>query len=173
MNLRPHRSRVAAFYQAHGKEWLGSLLLLPLCLYFALNRGEYTLFDSADLVIHEAGHFFLRPFGRFLTFAGGAMMQIVFPSIIAWYFWRHAYRFGVQVSLLWLGQNLINISVYAADARTRILPLLGGDASQHDWWNMLSMTGLLAYDQLIGQFFFWLGLVIFVALLLLPIRVWA
>ena len=155
-------------YDRHLSAWRGSIFLFPLCAYFALTRGEYTVFDTADLVIHEAGHFFFGFFGRFIAFAGGTLMQVLLPSLLVWHFLRHNYRFGVQVSALWLGHNLINISVYAADARARRLPLLGGDAVEHDWWNMLGMLGLLEWDQAIGNAFFIFGLLVFGALLLLP-----
>lgn len=151
--------------------WGGSLALLPLCCYFALTRGTYTLFDTAALVIHEAGHVFFSPFGRFIGIAGGTLMQVLLPGLLAWHFWRHRYRFGVQVSLLWLGHNLINISVYAADARARQLPLLGGNVHHHDWWNLLRMTNLLPYDQAIGLLFFSAALLVFGGLLALP-RFW-
>lgn len=160
------------FYQTHLREWMSSVVLLPVCCYFALNRGEFTLIDNADLVIHEAGHFFFRFFGRFMLYAGGTLMQILLPSLLVWHFWRHQYRVGVQVSMLWLGQNLINISVYAADARARRLPLLGGDAGEHDWWNMLRMVDLLAYDQAIGTLFFVLAIGVFAALLAVPRFLW-
>ena len=161
------------FYQQYLRSWMGSLVLLPACLYFAFTWGEYTILDNADLIIHEAGHFFFRPFGRFMTIAGGTLMQIILPSILVWHFWQHAYRFGVQVSMFWLGHNLINISVYAADARSRVLPLLGGGgAHRHDWWNMLRMTGLLEYDQVISTMFFSGALLIFVLLLALPYFMW-
>ncbi len=155
-------------YHTHLKEWTASLLLLPVCLYFALNRGHYTLLDNADLIIHEAGHVFFSPLGPFLRIAGGTLMQILLPTILVGSFYRHDYRFGTQVSLFWLGHNFINISVYAADARARVLPLLGGDRAGHDWANMLGMLGLLDYDQIVGGFFYVLALLAFVALLALP-----
>ena len=39
--------------------------------------------------------------------------------------------------------NLLEISLYASDARVRQLPLLGGDSSGHDWNNVLSYLGTL------------------------------
>jgi hypothetical protein len=60
----------------------------------------------------------------------------------------------MQFSLLWLGQNLINISVYAADAQARRLPLLGGNKVYHDWHYLLNEIGLLQYDAEVGYFFF-------------------
>ena len=98
------------------KKWIPSIIILPIALYWVLNRGEYGLIDNADLVIHEAGHFFFKFFGKYIYTLGGTLMQIILPSIILFYFFRNEYRTGMQFSLLWLGQNFINISVYAADA---------------------------------------------------------
>ena len=95
-------------------------------------------------------------------------MQILLPSILVYHFYAHDYCLGTQCSLFWLGHNLINISVYAADARARQLPLLGGDTVQHDWWTMLGMLNILEYDQVIGGFFYVLAILVFVLLLILP-----
>lgn len=95
-------------------------------------------------------------------------MQIILPSILIFHFFVNDYRFGTQVSLFWLGHNLINISVYAADARARRLPLLGGNAVEHDWWTMLGMLNMLEYDQVIGYTFYILAILVFLVLLALP-----
>ena len=95
-------------------------------------------------------------------------MQLILPSILVYHFYVHDYCLGTQVSLFWLGHNLINISVYAADARARQLPLLGGDIAGHDWWNMLRMLDCLQYDQVIGWFFFSGAILVFLILLILP-----
>lgn len=172
MKPLPAANRHTELYLERLKRWKGSLVLLPLCIYFVVNRGEFTLLDNADLIIHEAGHFFFRPFGQFVMFAGGTIMQILLPSLLVWHFLRHDYRLGVQVSMFWLGHNLINISIYAADARSRMLPLLGGDINSHDWWNMLGMVGMLPYDIAIGQFFLLMAIITFGALVLLPLKMW-
>ncbi len=98
-------------------------------------------------------------------------MQIILPSIIAWYFFRNYYRLGVQLSLLWLGQNFINISVYAADARARVLPLLGGNKVSHDWHYMLSELNLLEYDKSIGFLFLGCAIIIFITAILMPLLI--
>jgi hypothetical protein len=53
--------------------------------------------------------------------------------------------------LLWAGQSLINISVYAADATKMQLPLLGGDSSTHDWNWLLIYLGQLRHTPQIAQ----------------------
>jgi hypothetical protein len=151
------------------KKWVPAIILLPVSIYLLLNRGNYSWIDNADLVIHEAGHFFFMFFGKFLYTAGGTLMQIILPSIIGWYFFRNNYRTGVQFSAFWLGQNFINISVYAADARARKLPLLGGNKVYHDWHYMLGKLNLLNFDTEIGYIFFGIAIIIFIITLLLPL----
>lgn len=169
MHPRPSPSRSSVPWKDHLGNWAGSLVLLPLCLWFATHRGTFTLLDNADLIIHEAGHFLLRPFGTWPMLAGGTLMQCFVPLLMAWHFRRNEYRFGVQVSLFWLGHNLLNISVYAADARAQALPLLGGDRVLHDWNTMLGRIGMLESDQAISFVFFALCLVVFTRAILLPL----
>lgn len=153
------------------KKWIPSLLILIIAVYLILNRGKYTWIDNADLVIHEAGHVFFMFFGRFIYSAGGTLMQIILPLLIAWYFFRNSYRLGIQISLLWLGQNLINISVYAADARARVLPLLGGNKVSHDWHYMLGELNILEYDQVVGYLFVGISILVFITAVLMPLLI--
>ncbi|MBT8379883.1 MAG: hypothetical protein KJN64_11720 [Ignavibacteria bacterium] len=151
------------------KKWVPSIVIFSIALLWCLNRGEFGLMDNIDLVIHEAGHFFFSFFGKFIYTLGGTLMQIILPSIIAGFFLRNNYRTGVQFSLLWLGQNFINISVYAADARARNLPLLGGNKVYHDWHYMLGELNLLEQDQIVGYFFFGVAILIFIIAVLMPL----
>jgi hypothetical protein len=151
------------------KKWFLSILLLPVFAHLLYHRGEYGLIDNADLVIHEAGHFFFMFFGRFIYTLGGTLMQIILPTLIAWYFFKNNYKTGVQISLLWLGQNFINISVYAADAQAMKLPLLGGNHVYHDWNYILGHLNLLTYDYIAGYIFFGAAIVIFVIAFLMPL----
>ena len=151
------------------KKWVPSIIILPIALIWSLNRGEFGLLDNIDLVIHEAGHFVFSLFGKFIYTLGGTLMQIILPSIIAAFFLRNNYRTGVQFSLLWLGQNFINISVYAADARARRLPLLGGNKVYHDWHYLLGELGILQQDQIVGFIFFVIAILIFSISVLLPL----
>lgn len=96
-------------------------------------------------------------------------MQILMPLLFVWYFWKNYYRTGVQFSLLFLGQNLINISVYAADAQARKLPLLGGNKVYHDWHYLLGELGILQHDAVVGYFFVGLAVLVFLIALLMPL----
>ncbi len=149
--------------------WIPSLIILPIALYFTFTRGSYGLIDNADLVIHEAGHFFFSFFGKYIYTLGGALMQIILPSIIGFYFLKTYYRTGVQFTMLWLGQNFINISVYAADARAQALPLLGGNSVYHDWHYLLGKINMLEFDQEIGYVIYGIGILIFLLAVLLPL----
>ncbi len=153
----------------HIKKWLPSIIILPITIYLVFNRGNYLFIDNADLVIHEAGHFFFRFFGKFIYTAGGTLMQIILPSLIAWYFFRNSYRTGVQFSLLWVGQNFINISVYAADAQSMKLHLLGGNKVYHDWHFILSELNILNYDYAVGYLLFGAAIIIFIVAILMPL----
>jgi hypothetical protein len=148
--------------------WLPSIIMLPIIIYWIFSRGNYGLLDNADLIIHEGGHLIFIFFGKFIYTLGGTLMQLILPLIIAFYFFRNMYKTGVQVALLWLGQNLINISVYAADARARKLHLLGGNKVYHDWTYMLGTLGILDYDIEVGYFFFSLAILIFIIVLITP-----
>ncbi len=143
-----------------------SLVLFPFAVYLLLHRGDFTLLDNADLFIHEAGHVFFMIFGRFIYMAGGTLMQIILPSLIVYTFFRNYYITGVQVGAFWLGQNLINISVYAADAQRMRLHLLGNGI--HDWHYMLSTLGLLSYTDFIGWLIFGFAIAVFGIVVGLP-----
>lgn len=166
------------------REWLKQygwgLLFTPLCVFFALTADSYDssgllgfLVHSLNLLPHEAGHFFFRFFGEFMMFLGGSLWQILLPAIIAWSCFRHDQRIGTQLALLWLGQNFIDVSIYAADAQDRALPLLGGlGPESHDWYNILSMLGMLEHTQLVAGIIFFFAIPCWALMLVVPRWVW-
>jgi hypothetical protein len=149
------------------RKWITSLILAPIALYLSISRGNYSFIDNADLIIHEAGHFFFGFLGNFIQAAGGTLMQIFLPLFIAFYFFRAGYRTGLQVFIFWLAQNLINISVYAADAKVQNLTLLGN--AKHDWYYMLGELGLLNQAEMVGFFFFSVAIFVFITSLSMPL----
>ena len=148
--------------------WIGSLVLLPVMIYFTINIGNFLFIDYINLLIHEGGHGVFKVFGGFIYTLGGTLMQIIIPSMFVVYYFVKKTKFGAQAFLVWLGQNLFNISVYAADARAHKLPLLGGNKVYHDWTYILNKLDLIEYDQLIGDIFVFLGLAAFVIALIVP-----
>lgn len=161
------RSTLAVPVWIHVKAWLPSLLLLPFCGYFLSHRMEGGFLDPLNMLIHEAGHLCFFFFGELLHAAGGSLMQVVLPMTLAYHFWQYHSRLGMQVSLLWLGQNFLNISVYAADARAQNLDLLTG--RRHDWSYLLGQSGLLEYDHLFAFCLCFCAMLSFIALLLMPL----
>lgn len=152
------------------KPWIGSIVLLPVVIWLSFNEGDFIfLIDHFNLLIHEGGHGIFSLFGQFIYTLGGTLMQIILPLIFVYYFVSRRKKFGTQISLVWLGQNLMNISVYAADAQERLLPLLGGNKVYHDWHFILGRTGLLEYDNEIGFGFYLIGIIMFVISLLVPL----
>ena len=110
----------------------------------------------ANLLIHEAGHVFFRPFGTWMTFLGGSLFQCLLPALIgAAFIWKQRDPFGAVMCLWWTGENFLDVTPYIADARLMALPLVGewnddafeARALRHDWHNILGMIGKLDYDQ--------------------------
>lgn len=104
--------------------------------------------DNVDLPIHETGHLLFRPFGEFMMVAGGSLFQVIFPLIFAGYFafWQKSY-YSAAIVMLWVGQSILNVWVYASDAVAGQLVLTSGmtgsEGSFHDWNYLLTATGLL------------------------------
>jgi len=107
-------------------------------------EGWFPLLDSANLAIHEAGHPLASLFSARATVYGGTLFQLIFPLAAAWHFYRDGNASGIAASLVWLGENLFNIARYMADARTRLLPLVGN--GDHDWAEIFSRWGVLHLD---------------------------
>lgn len=150
------------------KTWIPSAIVAAAGLYFLVTRRDYGFLDAADLFVHEMGHLVFAMFGEPLRMAGGTLLQIIVPLLLAFGFLKGNYRPGVQFSLFWLGQNFLNISVYAQDARAQVLPLVGGPHARHDWHWMLGQLGLLPFDQAVGFFFIGLAVAAFAAAVMAP-----
>jgi hypothetical protein len=112
-------------------------------LWCAYDPRQWHLIDGVNLVIHEAGHVVFMPFGELLSVAGGSLFQVIVPAAFVAYFYRRGQAYSAALVLFWVGESLLNVSVYAGDALELQLPLLGGEDSIHDWNHLLSMTGLL------------------------------
>jgi hypothetical protein len=120
-----------------------ALLASGYFLWAALHPADWRFIDNFNLVMHEAGHILFIPFGQFMTIAGGSLFQVIAPAVFVAYFYRQKRFYSCALSLFLVGENLMNVSVYAGDAVSMELPLLGGDDSIHDWNWMLDRLGLL------------------------------
>lgn len=124
-------------------------------LLFALRepvRRAFFFLDWVDLPIHETGHLVFQFFGsRFVYVAGGTIGQLLMPAAFWWDFKRRDQPRSADACLIWVGQNLLNIGRYAADARAQRLDLVAGGV--HDWTYLLEKTGLLIHDIGVGRAF--------------------
>jgi hypothetical protein len=112
-------------------------------LWCAYDPYQWHLIDGVNLVIHEAGHIIFRPFGEFLMIAGGSLFQVIMPALFVGYFWYNSNYYSAALVLFWVGQSILNVSVYAGDSIALQLPLLGGQDSVHDWNYLLSSLNML------------------------------
>ncbi len=123
-------------------------------LWIAYDPMQGSFLDLIDLPIHETGHLLFRPLGEFMTIAGGSLFQVVFPCVFVGYFlWRSQY-YSAAIVLFWVGQSILNVWVYAADAVVMQLVLTSGftgtEGSFHDWNYMLTETGLIGSTKMIA-----------------------
>jgi len=152
------------------ERWICTFLLLPIIIFFITNHGKFIFIDYVNLLIHEGGHGIFKIFGKFLHALGGTLTQILIPVMFFVYYLKNKKIFISQIFLVWLGENFLNISVYAADARTQKLPLLGGKKVYHDWNYILNELGILDYDFIVGDIFYFIAILIFIIALLLPLH---
>ncbi|MGH7485460.1 MAG: zinc ribbon domain-containing protein, partial [bacterium] len=136
----------------------------------------YSFMHRANLLIHEAGHVFFRPFGTWMMFLGGSLFQCLLPALIGIAFiWKQRDPFGALMCLWWTGENFLDVTPYIADARLMALPLVGewnddafeARALRHDWHNILGMIGKLDSDQTLAATVHTLG-----ALLMILSWIW-
>jgi hypothetical protein len=116
-------------------------------LSIAWDPMQGSFLDNVDLPIHETGHLLFRILGEFMMIAGGSLFQVIFPAVfVGYFFWQRSY-YSAAIVLLWVGQSILNVWVYASDAVVMQLVLTSGftgtEGSFHDWNYLLSETGLL------------------------------
>ncbi|MBK7996547.1 MAG: hypothetical protein IPK14_25210 [Blastocatellia bacterium] len=110
------------------------------CLLFPY---QWRLLDGVNVLIHEAGHPLFGILGEFMSILGGTLMQLIMPILFVGYFFWNNQKFSGAIVLFWVGHNLLNISIYSADAVVMQLPLIGNGDRLHDWNYMLSELNLL------------------------------
>lgn len=113
------------------------------------SEGWIPLLDGVNLLFHEAGHPIFGLLGsETLGFLGGTLMQMLVPVLVGGAFWRKRQALGAAVAAFWAGENGLNIARYMADARSQLLPLVGG--GEHDWATLFGQWGCLAHDTAIA-----------------------
>ena len=122
-------------------------LLTVYFLWIAYDPMQGSFLDLVDLPIHETGHLVFRPFGEFLSVAGGSLFQVILPAVFVGYFVWNLKYYSAAIVLFWVGQSVLNVYVYAADAVVMQIVLTSGftgsEGSFHDWNYLLTETGLI------------------------------
>jgi hypothetical protein len=112
------------------------------------------MIDLVFIPIHEGGHLLFHYFGEFIGVAGGTLLQLGVPLMLATYFIFQRHVQGSAFCLFFFFEQLLPVSTYMADARAQQLPLLTvGDADYviHDWNYLFGKLGLLQHDTQIAM----------------------
>ncbi|MFY9692051.1 MAG: hypothetical protein WA369_16710 [Candidatus Acidiferrales bacterium] len=120
----------------------------------ARGSGPFLMIDLVFIPIHEGGHLLFHYFGEFLGVAGGTLLQLGVPLMLATYFIFQRHVQGAAFCLFFFFEQLLPVSTYMADARAQQLPLLTvGDADYviHDWNYLFGKLGLLQHDTQIAM----------------------
>jgi hypothetical protein len=138
-------------------------------MYFIGNGISWEVLGGSfmhgvNLIFHEFGHLFFRPFGEFMTILGGSLFQVIWPwTFLFAFLFKYRDTFAGSLMLWWSGQNFVDLSPYIADAYYRGLPLVGGGEESHDWGNLLTMTGTLESYMSFARASFFIGSTMMIA----------
>jgi hypothetical protein len=134
-------------------------------LYALTSKKGYLIIDYVFLPIHEGGHLLFSYFGHTLMVAGGTILQLGVPLLLAVYFVFQRQLTGVAFCAFFFFENFLNVATYMADSRRMELQYVTvGDPefAEHDWATMFGQMGVLEYDTKIAAFvraIGWLGMI--------------
>ena len=129
-----------------------------------LAGSVYFILDTFLLYMHEGGHFLFSLFGSTLHLFGGSFWEVMLPFVVFVFALRDRSRIA-PFPLYYSGLGLMRVSLYVRDAPYRRLPLLGGDKSRHDWWNLLNRWDMLSSAETIADILYGLATIMCVAAL--------
>lgn len=144
--------------------WGVKFIVTPL----ETNYTGASFLHLINLPFHEAGHLIFSPFGRFMMILGGSLGQVLMPLIcLGTFLVKTRDPFGASVALWWTAESLMDLAPYIDDARAMDLMLLGGvtgkETDGHDWNNLLTMLGMLAWDHRLAHLAYNIGIVLMLA----------
>ncbi len=131
----------------------------------ARGSGVLLMMDLVFVPIHEGGHLLFRFFGEFLAVAGGTILQLSVPLMLATFFIFHRQILGTAFCVFFFFEQFLPVATYMADARAQELPLLAvgdGDDVIHDWAYLFGKLGVLDHDTQIAhavRVLGWLGMI--------------
>jgi hypothetical protein len=135
----------------HRAVLIGATAFYALFLFQKAQGGGFPPFmDLVFIPIHEGGHLLFRFFGgEFIAVAGGTLLQLGVPLMLAaWFIFKRQVP-GTTFCIFFFFEQLLPVSIYMADARAQELPLLTvGDADYviHDWNYLFGSLGVLDHD---------------------------
>jgi hypothetical protein len=139
---------------------IGRLFIFFITFYWTYrllsSTNPWIFLDNVNLLIHESGHLLFAFAGELIGFLGGTIAQLIIPLLFGAYFIYNQKYFESFFCLFWLGDNLVNISIYIKDAQVRSLYLVGGGI--HDWYTILNQLHILSSSYLIGSIVFYFGM---------------
>ncbi|MGD1155963.1 MAG: hypothetical protein ABSA41_09060 [Terriglobia bacterium] len=162
------------FLEVLGEDWkpvskpvrIGWLAFYGIFLLYALtNKTGYLIIDYVFVPIHEGGHLLFSYFGHTLMVAGGTILQLGVPLLLAIYFVFQRQLTGVAFCAFFFFENFLNVATYMADSRKMELQYVTvGDPefAEHDWATMFTQMDLLEYDTKIAvlvRVIGWLGMI--------------
>lgn len=136
--------------------WIRAIFTLYLVYAFIRHLADplyRSWFAGITLIFHEMGHMAFVLFGRTMTILGGSIMQLLIPTLAAFYLLiRQRDWFGFAVGFFWLSFSTFELSTYVDDANKELLPLISmGGTPEHDWstlltqWHLLNQAQTLAF----------------------------
>jgi hypothetical protein len=153
-----------------GAALLAASVIIGIRFYLMdIKTGEIggTFMHAIMLPFHEFGHILFRPFGEFMTLAGGSLAQWLMPLGFLWLFsFKNRDNLTASLMLWWCGTQFIDMAPYAYDAfDPKMILLTGrtGDTGAHDYIDMLGDLGLLKRARGVGYFLQHFGLLVMVA----------
>ncbi len=154
----------------------GGALLFVLSLwlgwrFYFMDVPEWemasTYLHGAMVPFHEFGHLLFRPFGEFMTLAGGSLAQWLIPVMfLAIFSLKNRDNVAASLMLWWLGTQFLDLAPYAWDAATPTQVLLTGrtgDTGGHDYIDVLGDLGLLKHAHQVARVMHSTGLIIMIA----------
>lgn len=156
-----------------GRTVLFAFLVLWGCRFLASTIASNYVGESfmhlINLPFHEAGHVIFGFFGDFIRALGGTLGQLLIPAIcLGTFLLKTRDPFAASVALWWLGESVMDVGPYMADARAGQLLLLGGVTARdvpgyHDWENIFIALDWMAYDRTLAAITFNVGRLLILA----------
>jgi hypothetical protein len=152
------------FFQLVILLYLVRLLFFLVTDYFPSQHGfdpplVISILDTINLFIHEAGHFFFKPFWMWLEILAGSLVQVLLPLALVIVTVRESPSW-ISLPGFWLGESMVNVSAYIKDAPYMKLKLIARGLI-HDWNWLIGSNEETA--TLLGGAVFWLGILTIVA----------